>query len=491
MSTIATTDFTAADGAAWPNLSNGAAWAYATEGNAFSVAPARSVLSNQGKTLATANATLGNRSWERANISNTATDALISVVVVTNVMSEPPPAMSAGIFLRKAGTNLYYYVYASKLTDSKGLGYSLKIAKQSPVSTFTVLAGTEVSGPSFLDAGPFVLQAKIVPSGTGVIIAARAWSGTDPTTPLVSWRNSGQVAAATFFSVGVTDATPLTGNLNGLIVLRKGASGATTFTFVQFAYYDQAPLVIQDWSNIASAELVAGTRSAGRAIDQQMNSKPGGIASAETVAGLRLGAQGIWQAMTKVGGIASSEAFGGVIRLDQLAGSVGGIGSAEQFGGATLGNLVKIGSITTGEAFGGAVLSNVFGVGSILSAEQVAGVKSLIQQAASFNVGSVASGELVAGVKGLTNLGTLYLYPGSIASAEAFGAFTIFKRGGTVIAAHTLTGVVVASSPTVTGLVATLETITGSVASLYAANGTATTVESLTGAVASTHLLSP
>jgi len=246
--------------------------------------------------------------------------------------------------------------------------------------------------------------------------------------------------------------------------LRKGATGSTTFTYDQFAYYDQAPLVIQDWS---------------------------GLASAETVAGLRAGSQGVWQAITKVGGTASSEAFGGVIRLDQLAGSVGGIVTAEQFGGATLGNLVKIGSVTTGEAFGGAVLSNVFGVGSILSAEQVAGVKSLISTALSFSPGSVSSGELVAGVKGLTNLATVYLYPGSIASAEAFGAFTIFKRGGTVIAAHTLTGVVVASSPTVTGLVTTLEAITGSVASLYAANGTATTVESLTGAVASTHLLSP
>lgn len=464
MSTIATTDFTAADGAAWPTLSNGASWSYATEGNAFVVAPSRTVLSNQGRTVATANATAANRSWERASISNTASDALISVVVASHTPIDGTQPHSAGIFLRKAGTNLYYYVWISTNTDKAGRTYCLAIGKQSPVSTFTVLAGTGSTSPSFLGAGPFVLQAKIVPSGTGVIIAARAWDSSDPATPLVSWRNSGQVAAATFFSIGVTDATPLTGNLNGLSTFRKGASGSTTFTYDQFAYFDQAPLVVQDCS---------------------------GLASAESVAGLRAGSQGVWQAITKVGGVASVEAFGGVIRLDQLARSVGGIITAEQFGGATLGNLVKIGSITTGEQFGGAVLSNVFGVGSILSAEQVAGVKSLIAQAASFNVGSVASGELVAGVKGLTNLAILYLYPGSIASAEAFGAFTIFKRGGTVIAAHTLTGVVVASSPTVTGLVATLETITGSVASLYAANGTATTIESLTGAVASTHLLSP
>jgi len=463
MSTIATTDFTASDGAAWPTLSNGASWSYATEGNAFVVSPTRTVLSNQGQTVATANATAANRSWERASISNTATDAFVSVVVTHTSLSGTQPH-SAGIFLRKAATNLYYYVWISQGTDKAGSTYCVAIGKESPVSTFTVLAGTGSATPTFLSTGPFVLQAKIVPSGTGVIISARAWDGTDPSSPPVSWRNSGQIAAATYFSIGVTDATPLTGNLNGLITLRKGATGSTTFTYDQFAYYDQAPLVIQDWS---------------------------GLASAETVAGLRAGSQGVWQAITKVGGTASSEAFGGVIRLDQLAGSVGGIVTAEQFGGATLGNLVKIGSVTTGEAFGGAVLSNVFGVGSILSAEQVAGVKSLISTALSFSPGSVSSGELVAGVKGLTNLATVYLYPGSIASAEAFGAFTIFKRGGTVIAAHTLTGVVVASSPTVTGLVTTLEAITGSVASLYAANGTATTVESLTGAVASTHLLSP
>ena len=466
MSTIATTDFTASDGAAWPTLSNGASWSFATEGNAFVVAPSRTVLSNQGQTVATANATAANRSWERASISNTATDALISVVVTHVSLSGTQPH-SGGIFLRKAATNLYYYVWISQGTDKAGPTYCLGIGKQSPVSTFTVLAGSGSATPTFLQAGPFVLQAKIVPSGTGVIIAARAWDGTDPSSPLVSWRNSGQVAAATYFSIGVTDATPLTGNLNGLITFRKGATGATTFTYDQFAYYDQAPLVIQDWSGTASAELVAGLRS---------------------------GAQGIQQAMLKIGGLATAEAFGGVRRLDLLASSVGGVISGEQFGSFTRIDQSKaIGSISTGEQFGGLLLSSVFGVGSILSGEQVAGIKNLIDLATQILLpGSILSAEQVAGVKDFINLGTQTLNKvGGLATAEAFGSFTIYVRGGSVIAAHTLTGVAVASAPTLVGLVSTLESIVGSAVTVLNLSGEVSTVESLTGAVASTHLLSP
>ncbi|CAB4169723.1 hypothetical protein UFOVP1305_50 [uncultured Caudovirales phage] len=474
MSTIATTDFTAADGAAWPTLSNGAAWTYQTEGNAFAVAPSRTVLSNQGKTLATANNTAGNRSWERALITNTATDPFVSVLIAANLNIGNALPNSAGIFLRKLSTNQYYYVYCYSTSDKAGTYYGIAIAKESPVSTFTTLAASTSSTLSYLQGtnatGGFMLQAKIVPSGSGIIISARTWYGNDPTSPPIKWVNSGvnlDAGATVGMSLGVTDASPIAGNLNGLFVARAGGGGATTAIFDQYAYYDQAPLVIQDWS---------------------------GIPSAETFYSLRSGSQGIQQAMLKIGGLATAEAFGGVRRLDLLASSIGGVISGEQFGSFTrIDQSQAIGSISTGEQFGGLLLSSVFGVGSILSGEQVAGIKNLIDLATqSLLPGSILSAEQVAGVKDFINLGTQALNKvGGIATAEAFGSFTIYVRGGSVIAAHTLTGVAVASAPTLVGLVSTLESIVGSAVTVLNLSGEVSTIESLTGAVASTHLLSP
>ena len=169
----------------------------------------------------------------------------------------------------------------------------------------------------------------------------------------------------------------------------------------------------------------------------------GNIPSAETVSGVKK----LVNHIKRAGGISSLEAFGGIARTNQKSYRVGGIVSGETFGGVRLKSLLRVGSITTGEQFGGFVLKAVL------------------------RAGSVSSGELVAGVRNLVQAGAQNIYPAGISSAEAFGTFTIFKRGGTVIAAHSLTGIVVATGPTVLGVVSA--------------------VESLTGAVASTHLLSP
>jgi hypothetical protein len=153
--------------------------------------------------------------------------------------------------------------------------------------------------------------------------------------------------------------------------------------------------------------------------------------------------------IARAGGLASAEVVAGVTRLVNLLVRVGGKTSDEAFGGIGRFDLVApIGSITTGEQFGGAALA------------------TLIARA-----GGIPSGELVAGISSISTLGFQNLYPGSISSGEAFGSFTIYKVGGSVVAAHTVTGIVVATAPTVTGLVAA--------------------VESLTGAVASTHLVQP
>ena len=153
--------------------------------------------------------------------------------------------------------------------------------------------------------------------------------------------------------------------------------------------------------------------------------------------------------IARAGGLATTEIVSGVTRLVNVLLGIGGKATDEAFGGIRRTDLTAIiGSISTSEQFGGAALA-----------------------VALTRIGSISSGELVAGISSITSLGFLTLLVGGVATNEAFGSFTIYKIGGSVVAAHTVTGVVVASAPTITGLVSA--------------------VEALTGVTASTHLLQP
>jgi hypothetical protein len=438
VSSIATSNFAGTSGSAWPTLSNGASWSYATEGNAFVSGPTRTVDgSNHGNTVATPNATAANKSIERAQVgTNTASDPLVTVVVKNNVAGTAgawtTASVAGGLMLRRVTATATYYMvtWGSSVSGGKGTYYGLQIGKVSPSGTYTVLKPVSTTTTSMTDLNSttnrYVLQAKITTTASGILIAARAWTGTSTSSPTVGWSTNASniYSSASTYSCSYEDTSPLSGNLNGLWVWRGGSGASSTVEFSDFSYSDQSPLVIDPAGGIVTGEIVSGTAVLVRALVP---------------------------AMMRVGGLISGEAWGGPMRIDQIVGKKpGGLISGESWGGPKRFDQAKrIGSIQTGEAYGGALLALVVA-----------------------RLGGISSAEAVAGISSVLNQGVQRIYAGSISSAEAFGSFTIYKIGGTVIAAHALTGLVVASGPTISSVVASVNTLTG-------------------GAVSSTHLLAP
>jgi hypothetical protein len=434
MSAISTSDFAGTAGSAWPTLSNGAAWVFNNEGNAFVSAPSRTVDgSNHGNTVATPNATASNKSIERAQAgTDTASDPLVTVVIKNNNAGSVAGwngagAVAAGIMLRRvAATATYYMVTVGKAKDgSSNLYYGLQIGKVSPAGTYTTLKAVSTLTPSMTDlltfSNRFVMSAKITVTASGILIAARTWTGTSTGSPTVGWSTnpSNVYSSSSYYSTSYEDTSPLTGTLNGLWVWRQGAGGSSTVEFSDFSYSSQAPLVVDPAGGIASAESVPGTAKL---------------------------PQALIVALLRVGGLASGEAWGGPLRINQIIGKKpGGIVSQETWGGPRrFDQTARIGSISTSEAFGNVLLASVIQrLGEIGSAEQVAGITAIINQ------------------------GIQKVYPGSISTGEAFGSFTIYRVGGTVYAAHSVTGVVVASAPTIQGLVSAVESLTGVTASTH------------------------
>lgn len=427
MSTIATSNFAGTAGSAWPTLSNGASWSFATEGNAFVSAPSRTVDgSNHGNTTATPNATAANKSIERAQVgTNAASDPLVTVVIRNNNATANygwlSQAVSGGIMLRRVSAAATYYMVTSGRAAGSGKSfvYGLQIGKVSPAGTYTVLKSVSGTATSMDDLATttnrYVLQAKITTTASGILVAARAWTGTATGSPTVGWSsNAANVySSVSSYSCAYEDTSPLSGNLNGLWVWRGGSGASSTVEFSDFSYADQAPLVVDP---------------------------AGGIVTGETVPGTAVLVRALVPALLRVGGLASGEAWGGPMRFDQIVGKrPGGIVSGETWGGpGRFDQSTRIGSIATGEAFGGALLAQV--------------VK---------NLGGLASAATVPGIASILNQGVQRIRAGSVSSAEAFGGFTIYKVGGTVYATHTLTGLVVASGATVTEVVSSVNTLTG------------------------------
>jgi len=201
------------------------------------------------------------------------------------------------------------------------------------------------------------------------------------------------------------------------------AINKTGNTTILLATGDQQTGTLRSTQEIANISTTLGSVHYLTVIHDLVIARAGGLASAEAVSGVTR----LVNVLLRIGGKASDEAFGGIGRFDLTA---------------------PIGSITTGEQFGGAALTGLLA-----------------------RVGGIPSAELVAGISSITTQAFQTIDVGSISSGETFGSFTIYKVGGSVVAAHTVTGIVVASAPTVTGLVSA--------------------VEALTGVTASTHLLQP